>query len=212
MLVSTSHNFVFIHIAKNGGTTLRGLLQEHSIGASRRSHWGDFKVALPFRENPENITFPPHVNARTIRRKLGFKFYEAAFSFAFVRNPYDRAVSRFESVRQNPVHHCHKQFCKMSFADFIRDEKHRNLFKSRTQLSEISDSSGKIIVSKVYRFEEYARGVADICQRIGLTPPAALKTANPSQRQDYQTYFTPETRKLFDKIYHGDLDAFNYRF
>jgi hypothetical protein len=212
MLVSTSHNFVFIHIAKNGGTSLRKLLTGCSLPGRPRTAWTNFLASLPVRQRPENIAYPPHQNARWARRKLGPAFYDNAFSFAFVRNPYDRAVSRYEFIRQTPGHHQHKRFQKMGFAGFVKDEKMRNLFKPRTQLSEVSDRAGRIIVTNIYRIEAFEDGVRDICARLEIAPPDVALRQNTSQRSAYRDYFTPEIKKDFDKIYRCDVDAFGYRF
>jgi len=36
MLVSLSHNFVFIHIAKNGGSSVNDMLAKYAVGDVRR--------------------------------------------------------------------------------------------------------------------------------------------------------------------------------
>jgi len=212
VLVSTSHNFVFVHIAKNGGTTLRNLLQPYAVNSPRRSRFTDAVAALPLRQRPERIAYPPHRNARWARRKLGAAFFDHAFSFAFVRNPNDRAVSRYEYVKQNPQHHDHHRFESMSFARFIADERLRNLLHSRSQFSEVTDRKGKVLVSKLYRLEEFDQALPDICARIGIDAPPTPPIANRSSRNHYQAYFTPELKTKFDRIYRIDLEYFGYEF
>jgi len=212
MLVSTSHNFVFIHIAKNGGTTLSAFLRSYAVKTPKRTIWTDAVAAIPFRQAPEKISYPPHKNARWTRKKLGAAFFDNAFTFAFTRNPYDRAVSRYEFVKQNHLHHSHSKFVNLSFADFVSDEIKRNFFISRTQLSEVSDRRGNVIVSKTYKLEEFSNALKDICERINVPVPEHLTTRNTSVRKDYREYFTPEIKATFDKIYHKDLEYFEYEY
>ena len=211
MLVSLSHNFVFIHIAKNGGSSVNGILAQYAVGG-RRTKWSDMKGMLPYPKDPTKQGFPPHANARWARRNLGAKLYDQAFSFALVRNPYDRAVSRFEYVRQNANHHNNARFQNMTFEEFVDDEKMRNRLISRTQFSEVSDRNGRVIVSQIYRFEAIGEAIQDICERLGVPKPEVVPHQNSSRRQSYQTYFTPAIRAKFEDIYAKDIEFFEYSF
>lgn len=213
MLVSTSHNFIFVHIAKNGGGSVRTLLSPYHAGAMGPRTWlTDMMADLPFRQDPRNVRFRPHPNARWARRKFGAEMFDAAFSFAFVRNPWDRAVSRYEFVRQHAKHGQHRRFQSMSFDRFITDEWFRNLLVSRSQLSEVADRNGKILVKKIYRFEAMDEAITDICARIGIARPDILPRENKSVRKSYQSYFTPRTKARFDRIYRQDIERFEYSF
>lgn len=212
MLVSTSHNFIFVHIAKNGGSSLRSFLQQYHAGRNDRTWRTDIKADLPFPQAPHKIAFHPHPTARWARQKFGAAFFDNAFSFAFVRNPWDRAVSRYEYVRHAQGHGQHKRFQTMSFDKFIRDEWFRNLLVSRTQLSEISDKNGNIIISKVYRFEDMDNAIADICSRLNIPALARTPHNNPSKRARYNDYFNKKNKRLFDRIYREDIDRFGYSF
>ncbi len=213
MLVSTSHNFIFVHIAKNGGGSVRTLLSPYHAGAAGSRTWlTDMMADLPFRQDPKDVLFRPHPNARWARRKFGAAFFDSTFSFAFVRNPWDRAVSRYEFVRQHAKHGQHRRFQAMSFDRFVTDEWVRNLLVSRSQLSEVSDRSGKILVTKIYRFEAMEAAVTDICERIGIARPQTLPRENKSIRKSYREYFSDRTKARFDHIYRQDIERFGYEY
>lgn len=211
MLVSLSHNFVFIHIAKNGGSSINEMLTQYCVGGGR-TKFGDVLSAFPYPKAPERLGYPPHANARWARRNLGPRFYDGAFSFAIVRNPYDRAVSRFEYVRQNAEHHNNRKFQSLTFEGFVSDERMRNLVISRTQYSEVSNRAGEVIVNEIYRFEQIDAAISDICARLSLPQPAQTPHQNSSQRGRYQSYFTPDIRAKFERIYRKDIDFFEYEF
>jgi len=187
------------------------MLAKYAVGGPR-TKWSDIKGALPVPKDPRRMGYPPHANARWARRNLGAKRYDQAFSFALVRNPYDRAVSRYEYVRQNANHHNNAKFQNMTFEEFVDDEKLRNRLISRTQFSEVSDRAGRVIVSKIYRFEAITDAILDICERLDTPKPDVVPHQNSSRRQSYQTYFTPAIRAKFEDIYAQDIAFFEYSF
>ena len=56
---------------------------------------------LPVREDPARAYLRQHYKAEWARRKLKGDFYDRAFKFATVRNPYDFAVSYFHYVKKS---------------------------------------------------------------------------------------------------------------
>jgi len=100
----------------------------------------------------------------------------------------------------------------VTFEEFVDDEKLRNRLISRTQFSEVSDRAGRVIVSKIYRFEAITDAILDICERLDIPKPDVVPHQNSSRRQSYQTYFTPAIRAKFEDIYAKDIAFFEYSF
>ena len=167
MTYSSSHNFVFVHISKTGGQSFRQvLLPYREMG--KKTMMARLVSKFPVRRDPAELYYPPHVSARWLRCRIGADLYDKAFSFAIVRNPFDRMVSSYEYIRLSPTHHAHHAANRMTFKEFLKYQKRRNLSYFRPQLYYVSDSSGKIIVSKIYKFEEFDGILDDVCGLIQL--------------------------------------------
>lgn len=105
----------------------------------------------------------------------------------------------------------------MSFQEFVRavasipaedaDE------HFRTQADYITNSSGRIAIDFVGRYENLEDDFAKVAREIGLPPQTTLHLlqANPT-RIDLMDYYTTETRALVEKRYAQDIELFDYRF
>lgn len=160
-----------------------------------------------------------HLSAKEIRARVGPKVYESYFKFAFVRNPYDRAVSTF-CIRK-------KYFSnfKMSFKEFVirriagpPPSRFQRLFQSlgekavedqlETQYDFLHDGSGRLLVDDLGRFETLQKDYRRICERLKID--AELPVMNASARGDYRGYYDAETRSLVARVYRKDFEAFGY--
>ena len=79
MLISKQKKFVFVHVQKTGGTSLRQVLKSHAPDA-RKWHG-------------------KHGHASDAIAEIGRAEWERYFSFAFVRNPWDRLVSWYAMIQ-----------------------------------------------------------------------------------------------------------------
>lgn len=133
------HNFVFIHIPKNAGTSVL-----RALGLT-----------------------PEHKKAVGARGVIGEQRWERKFKFAFVRNPWDRAVSSFHYARFGD-----SRFVSLSFSEWLHlafVERHPLYFDIPhtfiTQFDWICDRQDKVIIDFVGRFENIQQDFAVICKR-----------------------------------------------
>jgi len=158
------------------------------------------------------------------------------FKFAFVRNPWDRAVSRYFYVKANSKKKERiKRYRNSTFEEYVRDEnneffldtkRYAKSFPGRrvhlekimkkyspfeNQLDWITDENGKVLINFIGRFENLDRDFKTICQKIGI-PPVSLKHTNKSKHKHYSKYYNKETRKIIAEKYCRDIEYFGYKF
>ncbi len=218
MLISYSRNFLFVHIAKTGGTSVRAAL--------RRYRWGGwYNIPLGLASLASQMTrprhklglkFPRHAKAVAALEMLPTDVYQGLFKFAVVRNPWDLQVSSYHHIqREKPevlagITSFH-DFLKLKFDpereyDFMLD------ISAELQHEYLVDLQGKVIVDFIGRYENLQADFAGICQRIGVPEPELPHLRRAQDRQDYRSYYTDELAELVAHHYRRDLDVLDYTF
>jgi hypothetical protein len=207
MLVSHSHRFIFIHVHKTGGTSVRAALEPYAelpgwpLWQRVRLRLGRTVVRRP----------PPlgwHARALDVRASLPAAVYDGYFKFAFVRNPWDWQVSVYHYIGQHPEHHQHAAVSRLKdFEAFLswRIRQNRDM-----QMDFLTDAGGRLLVDFLGRFENLPADFAAICSTIGLRP--RLRHLNGSWHADYRSYYTARTRRLVEEHWREDIEFFGYRF
>jgi hypothetical protein len=210
MILSSQPAFLFVHIEKAAGTSIQNALRPHATSATdyhwrRRLCWlgavnrlGLYRI----------LAFPEHANARLAKRCLPGSVYDGLFKFAFVRNPWDRLVSRYAHLLRSKDRYRHKTVMQMkSFEEFIAWEIKR---RSAYQFEYVTGEDGQSIVDFVGHYERLDEDFATVCARIGVK--AELPHANVSEHRDYRSYYTPESRELVARHFRRDIEMFGYDF
>jgi len=217
MLISESHNFIFIHIYKNAGTSIKKALRPFATSLYRE-RVASAITRYPVLGNLESLLlrfdrFNPtpchsHAAARQVVAELGEESYGSYFSFAFIRNPWDWQVSLYNYMLKNTKHHQHELVKDFgSFEEYIR---WRCAEEVRSQRDFIYSDKGVLLVDFVGRFETLSKDFQQICSRIGIS--TTLPRVNVSSTASYRDYYTPETVELVQNVFAPDIDTFGYTF
>jgi hypothetical protein len=159
--------FLFLHIPKTGGTSVRTALGMGPI--------------------------PYHVRALWLRQRCPEAFNK--FSFAFVRNPWDRMVSYFYYQRGYDWER-HGRFDQVHMVQ---------------QVKFIMDEAGNPLVDFIGRFENLAEDFDTICGKIGIeTPP--LQHLNRSEHRHYRECYDDEAMQYVTDHFADDIARFGYSF
>lgn len=218
MILSTSHNFIFVHVPKTAGTAMMTALQPFGF-APRRTVWRSILRRLPVRQSPEEVYLRKHETAAWARRKLSPQVFDGFFRFAVVRNPYDHAVSHYEFMKQFRIPEIAEKVAAMSFADYLRYRMKppfwNDTFFARLpdQAHFIVDAAGQSLVPRILRYETLAADfdavVTDL--RLGdVRLPRINETLSRSDKRPWQSYFDAEAKALADRLYSRDFDLFGY--
>ncbi len=205
---------LFIHIPKTGGTTIHKLLGEYASGPGR-NHWR----AIDAKEQ-----WPSH------------------FFYTFLRNPYTRIVSLYESQFPRKVGHYHlpNEDVDLTFERYVQiivegehdDKEHFNHWRPQTDW--ILDENDNLIVDYIGHTETLMKDCNEILRLInagvimqdpvkeGFAPkPSYIQypelssiSLNSSNWRfvHYEDYFNDEVRKKVEKYYGRDIDLLKVKF
>ncbi len=217
MLLSVKHRFLFVHIAKTGGTSVRAALERRRWAdpwywpmflCSRFSHLSGHRLGSKF---------PRHAKVLAAKEMLPKEFFDELFKFGFVRNPWDLQVSSFHHIRRE-----RPQFLEGHevFADFLRwklDPQRPYQYHLNTsiewQSDYLIDLHGNLAVDFIGRYERLHADFATACARIGIPAPALPHARQATDRsKDYRSYYTDETADLVARHFWRDIQMLGYTF
>jgi len=219
-MISHQHKFIFRHITKNGGCSVEAA----------------FGIDLDF-HNPEQVDDVRHRKLVKYQRLFPHLF-DSYFKFGFVRNPWDRAVSKY-------FFHCEKR--KQMAADLEAAEqqaralevpkaREKALAKLERRRAEIASSPYSVPFAAwleekseherqrqepptqlkwdepyfdfIGRFERFNEDFQVICQRLGVQK--SLPHVNRSAHAHYSDYYDDYTRTLVAERSAHDIERFGY--
>ena len=188
---------IFVHVPKTGGKSISSEL----YGTGLHEGFG-------------------HASAGFYQDLFGAISYHGYFSFAFVRNPWDRVYSAFRFGRAGGFgfkmgQELKKTIGHMDFNTFVkewlngRDLSPYVIF--RPQYNFLCDEQGRILIKRVCRFERFDEEYAYLRKRLGLGE--SLQHVNPSESGGrYTDVYDDESREIVGRIYARDIALFNYGF
>jgi hypothetical protein len=210
VLVSHSHHFIFVHIQKTGGQSLRSALQRF-CDQPPRTGLRRLLSHLPLREDPQRVAFRPHSTASWARLKLSAPLYDSYCAFTVVRNPFDRAVSNYHFLRQHPEHHAHRHVKHLTFDQYLEFLRRRRWLRDPTQRSRVVDAQGRLLCDPLLRFERLESDFAALCRRLDLPDGTTLGRQNASRHRPYREYYERRaTRDAAVDLFAADFETFGY--
>jgi Sulfotransferase family len=214
MLLSFSHNFLFIHVYKVAGTSIQHALlpYAHRPETMLLNRLGRMLGKILGREisfsHHRLKEFPVHIMARDLKEQLPAAFFDSAFKFGFVRNPWDWQVSLYHFVVGTPEHPQHDLLKSLhSFKEYVEYLVQQPKVLQRDYLS---DSKGNLLVDFVGRYESLAADFRHVCRTLRVK--ASLPWHNTSRHVDYRSYYDDRTRSLIEDYFAEDIETFGYTF
>ena len=183
MIYSNSNKFMFYHIPKTAGTSLHTVLKAYAVG--------------PHVNEPHLTRVRSHVGVEpTWDKYKGSKY----FSFAIVRNPYDRMFSLYNFLKRRRV-------IKETLEEFIHKmDREPSQFK-------LLNYNGVVPLSFVGKFENLEEDFNFIADKINITEryknlPKLFKAVN---NGNYKEQINNELKAIIDEKHHDDFINFNYK-
>ena len=197
MTFCAKHNFIFIHIPKNAGTSI---IQHFKL---KHGHF------LPAQS----------------RKLIDSRHDKRPKVIAVVRNPWDRLVSCYEYFRMDKSywhsndkstrygkHPLHDRVKKMNFVEFVDF-----VYQNRTTLGKLGTElrpqrywisyQKSIMTTELVRYESLESDLSRV-----LKTQVQIPKLNPSRRRDYRTYYNQDLVKKVAEIYASDIALTGYKF
>lgn len=216
MFLSYKHKFLFVHIAKTGGTSIRAALMPLRLKdpyyvplavCSRLSSLFNHRLGCKF---------PRHSKVIAAYEMLPREFFNELFKFAFVRNPWDLQVSSFHHIKRERPHLMNGIDDFETFLRWKLDPKRSYQYHIDTsielQSDYLIDLHGKTLVDFIGRYERLEEDFQEVCSRVGLTNIELPHKRKAKDRKSYREYYNPFTQQLVAEHFKQDIEMFGYEF
>jgi hypothetical protein len=198
-------NAYYVRIPKTGSTSMLRALED--VGGVNIYH--EENLGHHF-EHVQEIDYIQQGLAAVQRSLWGEDRWEECFTFAFVRNPWDRCVSNWKyllSKREfkqylNKARSAIKK--KQPFHDRLR-------WHALPQFRHLVDDNGEYLVDFVGRFENMEQDFAYICSQLGVEN-IQLPHVNKTKHDHYSKYYDQELIDRVVELYIEDIEFFGYDF
>lgn len=218
MLISVEHRFIFVHVFKTGGSSVRAALAPYSSrdipyhflrrSITRRLWQG---VCRNARQDHVVTGEAFHVSARQIANLVSERFWSKTYKFAFVRNTWDWVVSQFFYMAQNreAFTHSHPSFVHHldNFEDFVD---HLCDQPPLCQIDFLVGPDGQMLVDFVGHYENLQHDFGTVCEAICIS--ATLPHLNQSCHAEYRHYYSDQLVRKIAARYKKDIDLFLFEF
>jgi hypothetical protein len=194
-MISHQDKIIFVHINKTGGTSI-----EKAFGSKR-----DFSIS-------------DQIIPKDIIDQVGMQVWADYYTFAMIRNPWDRFISEYFFRKTSPL--CPPRVAltsKMSFKEFVLDryEAMHNpstakseLIRFQSQILWLLDQRGNLMVDFIGCFDFLQESFDAIKPNSRMKLPHENKT----DHKYYSEYYDEESMNLVRKLHLEDIEAFNYKF
>ena len=228
MIISHKHKFIFVKSEKTAGTSVEIALSKYcgpdDVISSltpkdeniRRQL--DYPGAQNFRlplsrytladtarclRSRKPLHFFNHARALFIRNHVDANVWNSYYKFCFERNPWDKFVSYYYWI--------HREEPRPSIEEFARSTEYHD-FKARSW--NLYTQNSKVIVDKVFCFDQLTQALAEIQQKIGLKELPVLPMTKNSQRKDtrdYRDILSEDVRQKIAEMHRKEIELFGFR-
>ncbi len=217
MLISHSRKFIFIHVAKAAGMSIRKILEPHCSEPEK------FRIKRPAKTiggkpNPLYEIWHYslyHASALDVKKEVAPEVFDSCYKFAFVRNPWDWQVSMYHFILKDPTHVRYETVSSMNgFGEYlewvINTSRPYPRGAVKFQKPMLTGRTGRLMVDFLGRFETLERDFAKVCDRLDIE--GVLPKINASKHRDYRDCYDDKTKKMVATYFKEDIAFFGYTF
>lgn len=219
MTISDSKKFIFVEVGSTGSTAIRRVLNKYR----------DVKVKVVegFNHSVDAEDNPSHIPLWGLSNDIEIRDF---YKFAFFRNPWEVAVSKFffhngtdvvkshlfpKNQRGHIIFSC--EFNEWAQAPGFLDMHYESKTKTMWDMVAKGDS---ILVDDIYDFKYLYRNWEIISNKIGIPHETLENTKTPSanmvcgkmKNQHYSKYYTDKTIEVVREHFAREIEYFGYQF
>jgi hypothetical protein len=214
MIISRGRAYVFVHIPKTGGTSVALALEARAMKDDMML--GDTPKAKKRRRRLKDANTKgrlwKHSTLSDIDGLVSVPDISEMFTFALVRNPWDRAVSYYTWLRAQKFDHPAVHMARaMSFDAFVADGRTLESFRATPARHYMTCADGVERCNSYIRLESFEQDAGPLVAHLGF--PLHISVHNRSARQaDYRRYYNDKTAGLLAQSCAEDIARFGYCF
>jgi len=199
MILSYTHQFVFIKTRKTASTSMEIALSRHCKKPDIITPIIEEHLRNVYRTFPKNEGWYNHMPITSVRNKMKPKIFRQFFKFAIDRHPYDKAISQ-AYWRTNLTGPPDKNFIDT----IIKKGEYKNI-------DLYTNTNGKLLVNKVFKYEDLPDCLTEIEQAIGISIAKDFPHAKKSRpRPSTDDILTEEHKRIIQDICQAEFELLNY--
>jgi len=234
MPINKKFNIIFVHIPKAAGTSVEKVLDmsskenffsmHASLGKLKRKHTNELNFNFFTEQEKAECEAKnlQHFSIKELKKLLDPEFFNSAFKFSVIRNPYHRIVSEYFYIKaaegKNPDYQdFNVRF--PTFASFVETElqlpKYDRILKYDAHLEPqshflLDENNSLSDLNKIYKFETELDSYFNFCYSKANIKNINIHAREGIYEKDYSKYYNEETRDLVYNFYKQDFELFGY--
>ena len=184
-MINHKYKFIFVRVAKTGSSSILETLPKSTT-------------------NCEGWKYDcHHIPLWHLKKNLDKDIFNNYFKFAFVRNPFARAVSTMKYINTWKKWNGFDDYLNLKESLLLKNEKEQSKYSNQYDFTKGCDFIGKL--------ESIQEDFNTVCDKIGVSRQQ-LPHYNTTKHRHYTEYYDDETLKIAEEKFAKDIEHFGYKF